>query len=161
VAITDVIYLPNGLIHMELLHSDDMVIIEYILYAYNYNNQIIKEYKSDNTYINYFYYESGELLRKNIYIDTKLSGSRQEWHKNGQLSLIFNYKDGKRNGLSERWYPNGQINLSANYKDNERDGLYEEWYENGQLKFSCKYKDNKLDGFLEEWYEDGKLVNLN
>ena len=48
-AITDVIYLPNGLIHMELLHSDDMVIIEYILYAYNYNNQIIKEYKSDNT----------------------------------------------------------------------------------------------------------------
>jgi hypothetical protein len=40
----DILLQPNGLVHMKLIYSEDMTLIDYILYLYNDNNELIDGY---------------------------------------------------------------------------------------------------------------------
>jgi hypothetical protein len=73
--IEEIIYLPDGLIHMKLIYSEDMELIDYILYGYD-NNQIKYEYKSNG---DCFYYSN---FGKHIIIsDEMMSNLKEMWAK--------------------------------------------------------------------------------
>jgi antitoxin component YwqK of YwqJK toxin-antitoxin module len=89
------IYQPNGLVHMELTYSDDMALIDYSLYIYNDNNQLIREYKPNDRYIVFNYHNNGQLHTKMNYKDNQLHGLYEKWFDDGkQIGKPFNMENG-------------------------------------------------------------------
>jgi len=81
-----------------------------------------------------FYYNSGQLYRKENYKNGRRHGYSAEYHENGIQLVTGHYKNRNQDGLWVYYNKFGQLYLKTNYKDGNRHGLMEIYSsENGSL----------------------------
>ena len=97
----------------------------------------------ENTYVEYRYYDNGQLHSKVTYKEGKEDGPWIEYHKNGKLDFKGTYKDGKRGGPWVYYHKDGQLRYKGNWKNDKRDGPWVSYHDDGQLKFKGNFKDGK------------------
>jgi antitoxin component YwqK of YwqJK toxin-antitoxin module len=99
------------------------------------------------------WYESGQLMSKENFINGRQEALVESWHKNGQPDKKINYIDGQKDGLHESWWDNGQLESKINFIKGKRTGLGEWWTKNGKLKKRGIYLNGKEEGMFYYWWE--------
>jgi antitoxin component YwqK of YwqJK toxin-antitoxin module len=81
----------------------------------------------------------------------KRHGSRERYHRNGQLWEKLNYANGELDGYAEVYFDNGQVEKKVNYRKGQLTGL-NSWYKNdGRISETSDYGDG-----TRKDYQDGK-----
>jgi antitoxin component YwqK of YwqJK toxin-antitoxin module len=91
----------------------------------------------------------------------KRHGSRERYHRNGQLWEKLNYANGELDGYAEVYFDNGQLSEKLNYANGELDGYAEFYFDNGEVERKINFKKGQLTG-LNSWYKnDGRISSTN
>jgi len=103
------------------------------------------------------YYWSGEVLLTSEYINDRITGTHQTFHKNGQLHYEIMYSMGKMNGSFKRYYESGAPN-EFKYYENDSIIWWKWFYETGNMRMHV-YKDtiDPNTRHYAEYYENGVL----
>ncbi len=112
----------------------------------DYREGLLYEINSQTLFtgIAVYYYENGQLERKENFKDGFATGPTEFYHENGQLNLKRDYKDGKPEGLWESYRENGLLRWKGNHKDGKAEGLSEGYDENGQVRFKYCYNNGEI-----------------
>jgi len=94
------------------------------------------------------WYNSGEKLLEQFYVDGKMEGVFKQWWPNGNYRYLFNYKEGQLNGLQTVFFPNGKTRQKSNYLSGKEEGLQQTWDTTGLLVSNYTIKNNKLYGVI-------------
>jgi len=103
-------------------------------------------------------YDNGKLMHKVFYINDKIDGIANYWHKNGRLHKEHFYINGLRTGTWKNYYKSGKIQSIQPFDDyGQYHGAVVSYYENGQKKSEQVYENGKnKDGVTYRvWYETG------
>ena len=101
-----------------------------------------------------WYYESGNLLREEIYVNDLQEGIMIEYSDTGNVITKGEYIEGLKEG---KWiYEMGDYREEGVYKSGKRDGLWKHYYTNGTLRFEGNFIDGNPDGKHKYYYENGK-----
>lgn len=113
-----------------------------------------------------WFYDNGNLLREENYLNGKREGSLTEWSDTGKDSsgnttdakviTKGEYIDGMKEG---KWFYQIQdYREEGMYKSDNKDGPWESYYvDNNQVKFAGKYVEGLPDGKHTYYYRDGKI----
>jgi len=108
------------------------------------------------------WYENGQMLIKEMYVEGVKNGSYNSWFENGQKESEETFKGGKQDGLWIRWNSDGVKIEEKTYKEGKRwNGRWTDNFRGSkQIKQIESYKDGKKDGLWTEWYHYHKKSNL-
>lgn len=130
-----------------------------------------------------YYYDSGELLLAENYVDGTLNGASNTYYKSGLLKKKVVYLNGKIEGKVMEYFENGSVKYEMKYQNGKKHG-FETWfdkegfverkdeyvkgnikairlyYPDGQLKYDCPYSEKKANGIVREYHENGKLKEV-
>ena len=131
-----------------------------IMYSKKQNkfNQIEEELNfidgKKNGIINKFY-DTGEILKEELYKNNNLHGAIKYYYKNGNIDSIENYINGKKEGYQEFFFENGNRESKTYYKNNLITSI-DEWDENGKKTYESRYKNGIKEStrFKNEKYLD-------
>lgn len=113
-----------------------------------------------------WFYESGNLLREETYLNGKREGMMTEWSDirkdssgnvtEPQIITRGEFIDGMKEG---RWFFQLEdYREEGMYKNDNKDGPWESYYtNNNQLRFSGKFVEGLPDGIHTYYYPDGKI----
>ncbi|MBC7884043.1 MAG: toxin-antitoxin system YwqK family antitoxin [Saprospiraceae bacterium] len=120
--------------------------------SYSVNNEGNKE----GEYV--FYYESGKIKEKAIYVNGMLTGARLLYHENGQIEIEEMYNEkGVLEGPYKVYYASGKVQLEKQYVQNEINGTIKVYYPSGTLKEEVTMEHNEENGPFTEYYNNGKI----
>ena len=94
------------------------------------------------------WYNTGEKLLEQYYVDGKIEGEFKQWWPNGNYRYLFNYKNDQFNGTQTVFFPNSKIRQRSNYKMGKEEGVQQTWDSAGQLISNYTIKNNKLYGVI-------------
>lgn len=86
-------------------------------------------------------------------------GSRETFHKNGQLFEKETYKNGKLESIFQGYYDNGKLWWEGYAIDNLRHGEIKAFNKTGTLKYKGHYRDNLKQGLWKYFDENGEINN--
>ena len=123
----------------------------------NKTPKVVHQYinKSDSTFKQLEYYESGMLRMENNYLKSVLHGTQSGFHESGIKGAEYNYNHGVRHGYFGTWYESGI--LKSEYLISE--GLVTSggnYYDNGQLIGSLTFVNGQIV-FGIYYHKNGKL----
>lgn len=111
-------------------------------------------------------YKNGRKKIEMIVNNGKLNGTKTKWYENGNLLSVENYIDNIKNGQFLKYSENGELIYEENYKKNVKHGYFEnvqigrkqiinyvDGKRNGYSKYVSTYGD--AEGNYKEDYEDG------
>ena len=112
-------YYKNGQVSSEFSYNKGKINKERKSY---YKDGIIsnKTEKVGNDYINYGYYESGELR----YERKEQTGYYKSYYESGAIKIEADYLNYDLIGPWKKYYENGELEWLVNYKDGYRQGVY-------------------------------------
>ena len=94
------------------------------------------------------WYNTGEKLLEQYYVDGKIEGVFKQWWPNGNYRYLFNYKNGQFNGTQTVFFPDCKIRQRSNYQMGTEEGLQQTWDSTWQLVSNYTLKNNKLYGVI-------------
>ena len=94
------------------------------------------------------WYNTGEKLLEQYYVDGKIEGVFKQWWPNGNYRYLFNYKKGQFNGVQIVFFPDCKIRQRSNYQMGKEEGLQQTWDSTGQLVSNYTIKNNTLYGVI-------------
>lgn len=149
-------YHPNGEIKSKGEYKDGKRIGEWIFYYPN--NKIEQKGKYDKkgraVDIWKWYYESGNILREENYVNGLLEGPMTEFNDSGKVITKGEYLEGLKEGP---WiYELGDYREEGTYKADKRDGEWKHFYPNNVVRFEGKFVDGNPDGKHTWYYPNGK-----
>ena len=100
------------------------------------------------------YADSGQLLRREILIDTDLWKKESFYLDGSRSSTYYTKNNGSYQGEFNQWALNGQLIENGNYNKNKV-GKWFGFYKTGEAKYEVTYE--KGNGSFESWYADGKI----
>jgi antitoxin component YwqK of YwqJK toxin-antitoxin module len=111
-------------------------------------------------------YKHGRKKIEMIVNNGKLNGTKTKWYENGNLLSVENYIDNIKNGQFLKYSENGELICEENYKKDVKHGYFENVqigrkqiinYVDGKRNGYCKYVSTYGDaeGNYKEDYEDG------
>jgi antitoxin component YwqK of YwqJK toxin-antitoxin module len=86
------------------------------------------------------------------YLNGKLDGLQQDWHKNRKLKYQSNYENGVLVGSETYYYPNGNKKKETTFQNGE-EVMMKEWYPNSAKK--SLYTNKKMVNYTR----DGRIVD--
>ena len=113
-----------------------------------------------------WFYDSGNLLREETYLNGKREGTMAEWSNAGKdtsgniiearIITKGEYIDGMKEG---KWFYQIQdYREEGMYKNDQKDGPWESYYvDNNQVRFAGKFIEGLPDGKHSFYFHDGKL----
>jgi len=104
-----------------------------------------------------WYYENGQIWRKEDYKKGVLHGKQITYHQNGSLNGERNFMNGKIEGKCYLYYPNGKLKNEVTCKDDKRNGQHIEYYEDGKIKFKMNFLNEEIEGEFLLYHPNGNL----
>jgi hypothetical protein len=103
------------------------------------------------------YFDNGQLVMKQHYVDGKNDGEEAAFHDNGAKAYVGHYAMGKMIGHWTHWFPDGRVETEQDYNDQgELDG--QSWtYRPDGSKVRFDYHAGKETG-QAAWDEQGVLI---
>lgn len=139
---------------------------EIIVYQQNGTKERVEHWKNfkKNGPMEFYSYRTGELSKRENYIDDLKAGVEERWDKEGNLvyqayfeiAEVDNKRISQQTGTETTWL-DGALKKTAEWKNGSLNGVLNLYYPNGQLEKTMIYKDGVLDGKLQSFYEDGSL----
>ena len=109
--------------------------------------QVIRDddqnYLAHGRYVSW--YENGQKLQEETWVDGKLNGQFITWYENGMKKQAGYYVDGLMQGLYREWAPDGIKIVEGLMEAGKQQGKWTYWDENGNI-------------FKQEDYQDGELI---
>lgn len=102
-------------------------------------------------------FENGQLKFHGNFKKGIKEGVVDFYYENGQLRKRQNHINGKITGIQEEYYPDGQLEFKGTWKDNVEHGPYWIYFYNGQLSLKGNMKEGKYEGLRETYTREGKL----
>lgn len=136
--------------------SNYNVVKDWNIAAYYY-----KAYMKDSTnYILAAYNRSGQLQKKEIYLDAALQikNGQAVVYKNGKAVFKGIYINNEREGVFVNYDTLGNVLSTKTYQRDTLDGPYTSYWSNGIIKESGNYSKGKKIGEWTGHYESGKLA---
>ena len=87
----------------------------------------------------------------------KKEGVVDFYYENGQLRKRQNHIKGKITGIQEQYFEDGQLEFKGTFKDNIEHGPYWNYFQDGQLFSKGSMKEGKYEGLRETYTRGGKL----
>jgi len=116
----------------------------------------VKKGKDEYEYT--FYYPSGTVRKKAVYLNDKLKdGKITIYYENGAKQKELNYRNGKLDGPYISYFENGQIDEKMTYADDKITGPYLSYFDNGKLATESNYVDGFAQGLRTEYRYDGSV----
>ena len=102
--------------------------------------QSVIRYKDNKTTDRFLFYENGNKLQEDIYLDSSMTSKQSLWwHPNGQLWRIQMYYNGQKSGKWYEWFQNGNLLYEGEFKQGKKIGTWT--YYNAKTK-KIKRKEN-------------------
>ncbi|MDP4266946.1 MAG: toxin-antitoxin system YwqK family antitoxin, partial [Bacteroidota bacterium] len=127
-----------------------------------------------------WFYESGKLLKSEIFKRGLLEGLLKEYTDSGNVITegkyqddlkegewfydmndhkeIGSYKSGMRDGEWKHYYNNGNLSFTGNYIDGIPEGKHTWYHENGVIKEEGVYEGGRKEGEWKMYYKDGSVL---
>jgi antitoxin component YwqK of YwqJK toxin-antitoxin module len=112
-------YYQNGQLRKKVNYERGIIIDEYVeVFLDNGQPDAIYYYINgkENRYVDYIYYENGNIKAKKTYIDNFLNGLLEEFYDNGKVKLRHTYLNGKLDGPYEEYSNDGKQLFKAEYR---------------------------------------------
>ena len=93
-------------------------------------------------------FENGQLKFHGNFKKGIKEGVVDFYYENGQLRKRQNHINGKITGIQEQYYPDGQLEFKGTWKDNVEHGPYWIYFYNGQLSLKGNMKEGKYKNGL-------------
>ncbi|PKN24098.1 MAG: hypothetical protein CVU65_12730 [Deltaproteobacteria bacterium HGW-Deltaproteobacteria-22] len=103
------------------------------------------------------YYDNGQLVSEQTYVNGRIHGPELGFHRNGARSYSIAYDDGKSTGRWAHWYPDGKLQSEHTYKDGKPHGSNVNYRPDGTKSSRIDYRDGVETG-QAAWDEQGKLL---
>ena len=159
----------NGSVGIWFPNKSKLAQINFLNYKFHglreewfYNGQCKLKCSYDNGDPNYDlqeWHKNGQksVLQQNI--DGTEDGAKtyEEWKENGIRTMFYNYVNGLYHGIYETRYENGNPRILCTYVNGKKHGLYESWHENNVKHRTCYFNNGTIEGIFEEWYNNGLL----
>lgn len=115
-------------------------------YYVNGNLKLITQYNKRNEKhgIEKFYYETGQLWSKTIFIRDRKDGSEKVYYKSGVLMREKTYKKGVLEGLERAYWENGNLMEELPYIEGMKHGTARFYDIDGELVEEQTWEDNDL-----------------
>ena len=102
------------------------------------------EQDKDEITVKEAYYEGGQLMHKEQYLNGDKHGEQLSYYSNGQLRHKCQYLNGKRHGEQLNYWDNGELSYKV-YYINGKLVSYEEWVKyNRNLKLNSIWEKIKI-----------------
>lgn len=120
------------------------------------NGQVkVKGNKTNGEWLEY--YENGQTLRKENYVNGVLEGDCFYYHENGKIKEKVKYINGSPEGDLAIYYKNGELASKGKYINGKKEGELLTYHDNGQLNTKGKYVYGKKEGEWVSNYESGRI----
>jgi antitoxin component YwqK of YwqJK toxin-antitoxin module len=103
------------------------------------------------------YYDNGQLVSEQRYVDGKVDGPEVGFHPDGKKAYEIRHAAGKHVGRWVHFYPNGQIESVETWVNGVREGSSVRWREDGTKSVQFDYRAGKETG-QAAWDEKGALL---
>ncbi len=103
------------------------------------------------------YYDSGQLVYEQRYVNGKIDGAEVGFHRNGAKAYEISHAAGKSVGRWVHWYPNGKMQSEQTYVNGALEGTSMNWREDGSKSTRMDCRAGKETG-QAAWDEQGKLL---
>lgn len=104
-----------------------------------------------------YYSEDGVMLFSSNFKDGELNGKREKFKLIGHKFEEETYKDGKKEGKAVGYYADQSVSYEMTFKDDEPNGAYISYYDDGSIQRKATFKDGEYVGLAELFYRNGTL----
>ena len=119
-----------------------------------------REYDISGNLINGYIYKNDTIIAEGILLnDGAYDGEWQFYYLSGQVMSKGLYVNGLKNGIWTYYYENGRQQQLGKYKNEIPSGEWKWYYKNGTLKCIEYYKKGKLEGTQKEYDEFGVQIS--
>jgi antitoxin component YwqK of YwqJK toxin-antitoxin module len=106
------------------------------------------------------YFENGNLLRKEVYLNGLLHNLCEQWYDNGNLYRGVSYFNGLKNGAWEEYYYDGTIRTKGRYKKDRMDGSWIQLNESSTPLWKGSFVNGKPNQKFTFWRSDSTIESL-
>lgn len=112
-------YHQNGQLKKKVNYEQGVIIDNYVEVLMS-NGQLDNIYfyinGKENRYVDYIYYENGNIKAKKTYVENILNGLLEEFYDNGKVKLRHTYVNGVLDGPFEEYSEDGKLLFKAEYR---------------------------------------------
>ena len=109
-------------------------------------------------YVEYSYYQNGNLEYEAEYLNDKLDGTSRVWSEEGNLLSESQYSNGLPHGIWKKFHSNGSIMYDVQFEYGQKHGFEKWYYENKQLKSEQKFSYGEPISEIVRWNPKGTLL---
>ena len=103
--------------------------------------------------------KNGNVIRREFYVQGKLSGVQEQFDKNGTLVFKAFFKEGRLHGHQQTWYTSGKQATSSYWIEGKENGTFQGWSEKGKTLFIKQFAIGKPTSTWY-WYDsEGNLLH--
>jgi len=115
--------------------------------------------KKRNIYFITDFYKTGEKYREGKAEGCKLGAEKFKgivtyFYQNGNLFKKERYKNGRVFGLYQEFYSTGEVMIDGGYENGLKEGVWKVYYKTGKIKSKGKYHNGEKVGVWKTFYKN-------